>query len=199
MIPRSDPDQLRHPWPPGRPTVPVCKPESRTTLWITPNTPQWPMRWPYGTCAICTSAPGMHPQDQCPCCRGGQSVGQRHIGHTWAQQQCPGAALGMACARHMTEESVQLWCATTPPTHACVLKDSGLHSHRHQKWRMGVLGSAQPLQACTPSHRPRTASYQAYQPLGQDKGQTCRQQLTNSRMRPTSRCHMPRSMGGSVP
>ena len=80
-----------------------------------------------------------------------------------------------------------------------VSQDSGLHSHRHQKWRMGVLGSAQPLQACTPSHRPRTASYQAYQPLGQDKGQTCRQQLTNSRMRPTSRCHMPRSMGGSVP
>ena len=57
---------------------------------------------------------------------------------------------------------------------------------------MGVLGRAQPLQACTPSHRPRTASYQAHQPW---VSQTCRQQLINSRMRPTLRCHMPRSMG----
>jgi len=31
---------------------------------------------------------------------------------------------------------------------------------------------------------------------GQIKVQTCRQQLTVSRMRPTSRCHMPKSMGG---
>ena len=35
--------------------------------------------------------------------------------------------------------------------------------------------------------------------LGSNRSQVSRQHLTDSRMRPTSRCHMPRSMGGSMP